>query len=362
MASSLGFWLEKNHSFNDSSLGINSELHINYWVLPHEKINYLDIGVKLTNIDCGISISSKIKNVVFYLPFFKDDIEYDSELGSVVCSDHELLSAIFNSYVTETSYMTGSGIHRISLPENKKMNFYTQIDQENGDGVQGVKITDLKDKKETGVKISFPMSLFYSERDPEMPIYFRFRVKLLNEKATSRISNITKSKAPTIFSDFSKIEVTDFRINEARNLPYKIRKQVIDFQSINVIHFFLIREAISEFKVSHSNYERCRLLESDLWDRYLGLKKVKSSQKLIYHWKQKSKGAVAVLGKPREENNEQESKKSIGEFINHFSAFAKFSSNTIPTRAIAFAILLLLKTGVLSGVGANYVWQLISKG
>lgn len=111
MASSLGFWLEKNNSFSKSSLGINSELHINYWVLPNEKINYLDIGVKLTNIDSRISIPSKIKNIVFYLPFVKDDIVYDSELGSVVCSDHELLSAIFNSYVTETSYLTGSGIH-----------------------------------------------------------------------------------------------------------------------------------------------------------------------------------------------------------------------------------------------------------
>ena len=358
MASSLGFWLEKNNSFSKSSLGINSELHINYWVLPNEKINYLDIGVKLTNIDSRISIPLKIKNIVFYLPFVKDDIVYDSELGSVVCSDHELLSAIFNSYVTETSYLTGSGIHSISLPEDKKMNFYTQIDQENGDGVQGVKITELKDKKETGVKLLFPMSLFCNKRDSEMPIYFRFRIKLLNERAASRISNITKSKAPTIFGDFSKIEVTDFRINEARNLPYKIRKQVIDFQSINVIHFFLIREAISEFKVSHSNYERCRLLESDLWDRYLGINKEKSSQKLIYHWKQKSKGAVATIGKSSNENNKRDSKKSSEEFINHFSAFAKFSSNTIPTRAIVFAILLLLITGVVSGIGANYVWQL----
>lgn len=348
MASSLGFWLDKHDSYQEETLGINSELHINYWVLPNQGINYLDIGVKLTNKSRVKDIASKIQSIVFYLPFEKKHIEYDSELGNVVCSDHELLSAIFNSYVTETSYLTGSGIHYISLPDNKKMKFYTQIDQENGDGVQGVKINDLNDKKEKGVQVTFPISLFNNEPKNDIPIYFRFRIKILDNKALNRISNVTKSKSPTILGDFSKIEVTDFRINEARNLPYKIRKKVIDFQSINVIHFFLIREATSEFKVSHSNYERCRLLETELWDKYLGLKDTKS-QKLIYHWKQKTSGYLS------EEGEMSNSKSDL--FINHFSAFAKFSSNTIPKRAAVIVLLLSILIGITSGLATNYIWN-----
>ncbi|WP_455292733.1 hypothetical protein [Vibrio parahaemolyticus] len=352
MASSLGFWLDKKDSYsNNGNLEINSELHINYWVLPNEGINYLDIGVKLTNKPNAGNIESKIKSIVFYLPFEKKHIEYDSELGNVVCSDHELLSAIFNSYVTETSYITGSGIHSISLPDNKKMKFYTQIDQENGDGVKGVKISELNDKKEKGVQVTFPMDLFNAELESNVPIYFRFRIKILDNKAINRISNVTKSKAPTILGDFSKIEVIDFRINEARNLPYKIRKKVIDFQSINVIHFFLIREATSEFKVSHSDYKRCRLLETELWDKYLGLKDTKS-QKLIYHWKQKTVGNIS------DDNEDCDSKSEL--FINHFSAFAKFSSNTIPKRAAVIVLLLSIIIGIASGLATNYIWNATS--
>ncbi|EOX1290286.1 hypothetical protein RDG66_11370 [Vibrio cholerae] len=346
MASSLGFWLDKNEKNQDDTLEVNSELHINYWVLPNDNINYLDIGVKLTNESSDENIFSKIQNIVFYLPFEKKYIEYDSELGNVVCSDHELLSAIFNSYVTETSSVTGSGIHYISLPDDKKMNFYTQIDQENGDGVQGVKINELNDKKEKGVQITFPMVLFNNKNSSDIPMYFRFRIKILDNKAVNKISNVTKPTSPTILGDFSRIEVIDFRINEARNLPYKIRKKVIDFQSINVIHFFLIREATSEFKVSHSDYIRCRLLETELWDKYLGLKDTKS-KKLIYHWKQKTSGY-----KSKKNNNP-----SSEEFINHFSAFAKFSSNTIPKRAAGFVLLLSILIGIISGLATNYIWS-----
>lgn len=352
MASSFGFWLEKRDSFLKKSLGVNSELHINYWALPDENIHYLDIGVKLNNVFNKIKLSSKITGIYFYLPFEKKHIEYDGELGNIVCNDSELLSAIFNSYVTGTSYIAGSGIYKITLPGGKEMNFFTQIAQENGDGESGVQIGELKDKRETGVKLFFPVKVFSRSIDEDIPTYFRFRIKILDIKALNRISNITKSRVPALFGDFSKIEVVDFRVNEARNLPYKIREKVIDFESINVIHFFLIREAISEFKVSHANYERCRVLETELWDKYLDIDNTKS-QKLIYHWKQKLPGNLT-----KHELKEKKRKGDMSDlFINHFSAFAKFSSNTIPKRAIFIALLLSISIGVASGLVTNNVWE-----
>lgn len=352
MASSFGFWLEKQDSFKNVPLGVNSELHINYWALPDEKIHYIDIGVKLHNVCKDTELSSKITGVYFYLPFEKKHIAYDGELGNIVCNDSELLSAIFNSYVTGTSYVTGSGIYKITLPGGKDMNFFTQIDEENGDGESGVQIGELKDKREIGVKLFFPIKLFARAINEDMPTYFRFRIKLLNENALNRISNITKAKVPTLFGDFSKIEVIDFRINEARNLPYKIREKIIDFESINVIHFFLIREAISEFKVSHSNYERCRVLETELWDKYLDIDNTKS-QKLIYHWKQKTAGNLT-----KDELLEKALKADRADlFINHFSAFAKFSSSTIPRKAIIIAIVFSILIGVASGLATNTLWE-----
>lgn len=68
MASSLGFWLDKKDSYsNNGNLEINSELHINYWVLPNEGINYLDIGVKLTNKPNTGNIASKNKKVLYFI-------------------------------------------------------------------------------------------------------------------------------------------------------------------------------------------------------------------------------------------------------------------------------------------------------
>lgn len=352
MASSFGFWLEKKDSFKNESLGINSELHINYWSLPDENIHYIDIGVKLHNVFTDTQLSSKITGIYLYLPFEKKHIKYDGELGTIVCKDSELLSAIFNSYVTGTSYVAGSGIYKITLPGGKDMNFFTQIDEENGDGESGVQIGELKDKREIGVKLFFPIKLFSRAINEDIPTYFRFRIKLLNENALNRISNITKAKVPTLFGDFSKIEVIDFRINEARNLPYKIREKIIDFESINVIHFFLIREAISEFKVSHSNYERCRVLETELWDKYLDIDNTKS-QKLIYHWKQKTFGNLT-----KDELLEKNLKGDRADlFINHFSAFAKFSSSTIPRKAIIIAVVFSILIGVASGLATNTLWE-----
>ncbi|ODS04280.1 hypothetical protein [Vibrio scophthalmi] len=344
MASSLAFWLEKKPNKKPN---VNMEVHINYWSLPKDEINFLDIGIKLTKVNYPSSeeLSNRVNAINVYLPFDSADISYDSELGHMVCKDQELLSAIFNTYIEEYSHVNDSGIHNIRLPDGKELSFYTQIEPENGDGLSGVIITEVKDKKECGTLLSFPAELFDSNiTDVKDAIYFRFRIKLLRERAIRRISTITKPELAVLLGDLHKIETIDFRINEARNLPFKVRPNVNSTKSLHVVHFFLIREAISEFKASHSNYERCRLLETEIWDKYLGLKDAKS-QYLIYHWKEKKDGV----------NKNQEEEKSC--FIDHFSAFAKFTSNIVSLGLIFRVIAVTFCIGVFSGVAANLMWH-----
>lgn len=344
MASSLAFWLEEKKELTDISLDIDTEVHINYWSLAKDNINFLDIGIKLTrHAGNTLELDKKIDAIKVYLPFEIDSIEYNSELGQFVCADQELLSAIFNSYIKEYSHVNDSGIHNITLPDGKELSFFTQIEESSCEGLSGVLVSALIDKKENGTLISFPSELFSSCNNIiKKSIYFRFRIKLLNKNAIKRISTITKPKCSVFLGDLNTIETIDFRINEARNLPYKIRGKVNMNKSLNVVHFFLIREAISEFKASHSNYERCRVLEKDIWNKYLGLKKNKS-QYLIYHWKEKTSGFSS------------EDKK----FIDHFSAFAKFTSNNVTKRLLIIVVMVSILIGVAGGLCANYFWKMI---
>ena len=63
------------------------------------------------------------------------------------------------------------------------------------------------------------------------------------------------------------------KVNEIRNLPKEIRNNITNKSYINKIHLFLIRDGKSEFKMAHDSYKRCRILESELWDKYLDLRK-----------------------------------------------------------------------------------------
>lgn len=343
MASSVGIWLESN---SRNSIDVNLEVHVNYWSLAKDDINYLDVGVKLTpsKHKLDTELYQRIESVNIYLPFERKHIEYDSELGYMVCKDQELLSAIFNSYIKEYSHVNDSGIHNITLPDGEELSFFTQIELENGDGLTGVSIAELVDKKENGTLLTFPGSLFQvANGNVKDSVYFRFRVRLINDLAIRRISTITKPKLSVLLGDLNKIEIVDFRLNEARNLPFKIRSKINSTESLNVIHFFLIREAISDFKASHSNYKRCRVLETDIWDKYLGLKDTKS-QYLIYHWKEKTDGISTNSSTPND-------------FIDHFSAFAKFTSNQVSRRLVAVVLAFTFVIGVVSGVCGNFFWH-----
>lgn len=110
----------------------------------------------------------------------------------------------------------------------------------------------------------------------------------------------------------------DFRVNEIRNLPDNINRYVSDNFLLKKVHFFIIREIDSEYVMANTNYERCRLLEGELWKKYLQTNKLHSIQKipkmLIFHWKQAPKNS-------EENNNSNENDKKIA----NFAAFAKFS-------------------------------------
>lgn len=355
MASSLAFWIENGKQKSgpvDPNSNSNSqpsiELHFNYWLLEAEKRNfcermcygltlskrkakagnleYLDIGVKFTNLKA-------LESFNIYLPFHISKEDYVSTLGETICKDIDLISTVFNRSVGKVEPSEELGCYNIELiqqgKDNSKLCFFTHLAlAPSNDGVEIKKSDELY-----GTQIVFPGALF-DGLPKNTPGYFRFRI-CLTSKNRGVISKINKAKDSWLTNHFDKSELVDFRLNEARILPTAIRRKVAKQQLIKKIHFFLIRDAYAEYKAAHSKYE-CRLLEEELWSKYLGYDEVSSrNNMLIYHWSEKA--------------NENAS-------LDNFSAFARFVRRKVRNWQLLAFIFFVLITGIISGVCVNYIW------
>jgi hypothetical protein len=362
VARSLAFWFDEKPEINTYDV----DLHINFWSFDSEKVNYLDIGVLVKSKQESIS-----SDINIYFPFKITHDDYFSELGSLVCSDRELISAIFNTNVSKTQADSKNDIFQIEFSPTNKLSFHTQILPETDDSEGGVKLRSFNEStslsKERGTILKFPSELFQpteveveaeakTETNTERSDYFRFRIKLSRD-SKNILGPEYSPKGSFITNYFNSTEMIDFRINEPRNLPSKIRAKLNESLKLKQVHFFLIRDANAEFKMSHSKYKRCRILENNIWKKYLKLgvpplkwweKQLKKrlglsfsklklpEQMLIYHWAEKDE------------------KKGENKNIDHFSAFAKFSQRKTEWWRIIAVVLLGIGLGTLASILANY--------
>lgn len=338
MAKSLAFWLEGNNSKKT-----NIELHFNFWSLnDNEKhsINYLDVGVKFL----GAATAEYIK---VYFPFLVPKEKYVSSLGAIICGQSQLLPAIFNTNVKSVNPGPERTDSTFQNEQDSKLRFHWQI--ELGNPGEGVSLEDVVDANDSGTILSFPMKLFRNStvdfpNEEERPNYFRFRVKISNDDKNT-LSQTYRSKDAKVLSRLESTEVVDFRVNEIRNLPPKIRSRLESDSCITAVHFFLIRETHSEHKLSHTEFKRCRVLEKSLWDPYLRTDPRSNltipEQMLIYHWK---------------ESVTNEDGSETLRYLDNFSAFAKFSKTTVSTATLAGFILTIIALGVISGVTGNFLY------
>lgn len=345
MAKSLAFWLEKPSIIERDVEEISDdgqkqlikeqvttqvELHFNYWSLQSGNVNYLDVGVRLSSI-------TDFDAIKFYLPFDESSFKYVPELGKRVCDDYEMVSAIFNSPAGNFTPINGGlDFSLLKKGDESEIRFFYHFETDDANPIAGVKFQSIGSGDNKGTILTFPNGLFKFDKSKDG--YFRFRL-ILNAKSKEVMSQLYDPSDSNITSHFETVEMVDFRLNEARNLPVEIRRSLEDDTFINSVHFFLIREASSEFKMSHSEYSRCRILEKDTWDKYLqeDCYDNSASQMLIYHWKK------------------------VDKEIDDFSAFAKFTRRHVKKSDIRKVIFYALVIGALSGIGANVVWAVGTK-
>ena len=324
---------ENQHSL--SNRNPNVELHFNYWLLKAKStgnfkkdldIKYLDIGVRLKNINDFSSVN-------IYVPFEFSNIKYHADLGEKICKDQELVAAVFNAPVIETRSdpLDMTYCDFTFFNESEQIRFHTNILERQSGMSDGVEVTRFANTR--GTILKFPQDIF--QLDGKADIYFRFRLEISPSEITS-ISRIYNPKFWALTNAFEKTELVDFRVNEIRNLPKTIGNHIVNKSYVSKIHFFLIRDGKSEFKAAHDSYKRCRILESNLWDKYLGLENhIIDDEMLIYHWKDQA---------------------NAGKYLDHFSAFAKYTKRDINSIEILVLFIILVVVGALSGWFGNLLW------
>lgn len=328
MTQSLAFWVE--NSSNNITSKLDVELHFNYWHLPDDEINYLDIGVLLSGE------KKEFDSINIYLPFNFNDESYIANLGDKITGSDNLISAVFNNDVKSKSLITSASAQYITFLDkksDKEILFFTNLFCNPNEGVV---INNYNEDHEKGFTIKFPKEIFQfqgSKQYEHKNWYFRLRY-ILEKNDVEKISRVYKPKDSYITSYFEKSEIVDFRVNESRNLPKTIREKVAVCRNLKKIHFFLIRDESSEFKMGHSAYDRCRILEDGIWNEYLCDRnniEIKTKM-LIYHWKTQSDTC-----------------------IEHFSAFARYVTRNVGIKELLSLVIGVIFLGYISGKIANWL-------
>lgn len=331
MTQSLAFWIENSIENREKQPVI--ELHFNYWHLYDEKVNYLDVGILLKGKD------KLFNSINVYLPFNYNEKSYIDSLGDKITESEKLLSAIFNNDVKSiTPIRECSAKHIIfsDLDNNNEILFFTNLSH--GTSENRVSIQVHSENGKHGTIIKFSKLIFNCQSKHEAKNwYFRFRY-ILEGKDLENISREYKSKDSIITHYFEKSEIVDFRVNESRNLPKTIREKIATCRDISNIHFFLIRNESSEFKMGHTAYNRCRILEENVWNDYLFNQGEKiRTRMLIYQWKTNAHTHVEC-----------------------FSAFARFLTRNVGKKEVSWIILWIVFLGTVSSLLATNIIYLFS--
>lgn len=271
---SLAIWYEKSE--NKDNFNQELELHINFWKLPGSNRfkRYLDFGLKVENPEF-------VKKIFIFIPITINENEL-VDVGKII-ADHKslLLTAIFNED------------YKITFKEKTP---YLEV--RNANDSRQFWLTILKKIKASGRKNKHSDPIFYvsSEEDGsiitiELPkrtekgaIYLRIRI---NSDELTSLSHVFIPNDSLFHSALKKVELFDFRINSKRHLPNTILNRMVDANLFHFkkINFFFICDSNEDILLTQKQFIRTRVLESNLWDKYLKFPIGEKHKLLAYQWK-----------------------------------------------------------------------------
>lgn len=275
---SMAIWYSSNGQGEDLEW---VELHFNLWKVPSNRRKFkrfIDIGIMLDRTD-------SVGHLNIFLPVTLEGMDVTDIVKDFI-KDNNLVCAIFNENF-KTLAQANSKVYKIhNQAGDFQFNIY-QLDNSN--------LSVEQKFKGTIVKVSCPPL--------DQKTYFRIRI---NEKFCHSLVTIQRPSNSFFQSAFSKIELTDFRVNEVRDLNPSLLEQMNQEKQLKISkgHFFYMISSNEDVINYHTPFLSCRHLEKDKWDKYVGNNSIKNNERILaYHWKVKNKTDFNVLIKSKFESN-----------------------------------------------------------
>lgn len=334
MNGTLAIWYEPEENGNSSPRidaepqPPNLEIHFNLWRDNPSKTNFLDIGLRLSDID-------SVKRIYLYFPVALH-LEQFQDLSDVMAYG-QTLDAVFNMVVevgskTDLRYETTTNgepfvtVHKVKVGDDLIL---TPVE----DGLKGpgstITLTENMCKRLRAVGSGSQ--------------YIRIRLHLTG-KSKSLFTQEIIGQEKIFVSSSQRLELTELRLNEQRSFPHSIAKRA-SANPFNIarVHYFLIRELGHALVTQHAPLRKVRRLEAKLWASYLRGREIAGrdaaeeerllSRLMIYHWREGSKE----------------------EPIQDFTAFASFQASTPGLLFYMIGVILLGAIGsALNDWGKSY--------
>lgn len=264
------------------------EVHINIWRNnQRNKRNHFDL------FDIGFRFEElrALRSLSISLPFVIGP-ENVCDLFDLM-HDTATLSAIFNDTLAPGSMQDGGNSFAASHAESKRVKFYVWRCP-----AEERQFSLIGEGRDRGTIITISDKFFDRLRPQIGDHYFRMRIKVPVDVENGFVSS-NGPKDSAFLSTISTSEIVEFRLNERRNFSSVIRDRLeakgCSLIDIAAVHYFLIRDMGVEMTRAHTGFRKMRLLEPDMWDRYLAdCDGFNPDKMIIYHWASVPAAAGAV--------------------------------------------------------------------
>lgn len=276
---SIAIWY-KEHVANGVAVE-SVELHFNFWKIPTNRKKFkrfLDIGVKL----------GQTQNIDFVSIYFPVILKEENIVDVVhqFINNNDLVCAIFNENY-KTISQANSKLYKINNSKDEHVFDIYQLESSDF----------IIEQKYDGTIVNIKLPAVNNK------VYFRIRV---DATFCNALVAIQKPSNAFVQSAFSKIELTDFRVNDARDLNKSLLELIAKQKQLNIEkgHFFYMVSSSEDVLNYHAPFLSCRNLEKDKWDSYVGSHSIKKDDTILaYHWKEKGVTHFNILIKSKFESN-----------------------------------------------------------
>ena len=281
---------DKNDENNANKEHFSVKVNINLWTQCgwDDETPVLDIGLMLSHL-------SDAKKIRLYLPFQveKEDLE---DLCECLSKDANLLGAVFNEPYRSADVTSNSKkVEVMKEGDAKKTEFILyKLDFLSPNDVKLIPY-----KKNKGTYLEFdPHFIKGTTNDVSCDQYylrFRIRTPLLKEC-------VREYKAPNRYFEtlVNSTYMVDIRFNNTRSMERSLVQEMTaqdgwSLAPINGLHFLLMTKVDVDVD---ANFGSSRVLEKDIWDKYVNLsdkEKRKTEDIIAYHSSKKlQKDAMSV--------------------------------------------------------------------